>query len=206
MRIRLQGEQDKAIEEQQALHLCRLLEQPTDKELRPCAGCSAECPCTLRSPTCCCGCSAQCPLASTELSFDPDGYPIEPGVVSLVYEIAALRVLPTCWSCEGHCDENAKLHRLPQVWFYSESVVYLELVADYLSDLLFEKRLKHPWIVVSLPRSDEVSLPRFSIRPDLRAMEDSELQVLQEDLHVLAEGLGPTLRRMAQRRLSALRP
>ena len=36
------------------------------------------------------------------LSSDPERYPIEPGIVPLVFALRGLRVFEPCWSCEGH--------------------------------------------------------------------------------------------------------
>ena len=47
-------------------------------------------------------CEATCPEAPKALTSDPVNYPIETGIVSLVFEMKRLGIFEPCWSCEGH--------------------------------------------------------------------------------------------------------
>ena len=126
-----------------------LLEQPTSKEMRPCRFCTLTCE-TCGSVICTCNCTPECEAAARKLSSEPDRYPIERLVLPFVFHLNALRVVQPCWSCDGHLDTfsaEEKIWKLPQVWFYSRSVVYPKLINDYLRDLKHHSRLNHHWQV-----------------------------------------------------------
>ncbi|MBM4123723.1 MAG: hypothetical protein FJ246_02015 [Nitrospira sp.] len=186
--------------------LARLLEQPTDRERRPCPNCDTTCGCPARSTQCCCSCSARCPDAPRFLSSEPARYPIEPQVLPLVYVLAGLRLVPPCWSCEGHLQASGGLTRLPQVWFYSASTVYPELIALYLKDLEFQKRLHHHWMVSVCPHAAG-GATIFQIQPEQLTPSDvkkAELQTLQDDLRTIAGSLDASLRQLAISQLKSV--
>ena len=202
MRIRAQrplGEDERSSDQ---VDLTRLIEESA-VERRPCSDCKEPCACSRRSTICSCRCSADCPLAPEKLSFDPEGYPLEPGVVPLVFELAKLRLLPTCWSCEGHDDGSGGIKKIPQVWFHSRSSTYPELLSSHLVQLQFRGILRFRWIVTVLGRTDEQSPKRYAVRPDLSLQRDKvELAELREDLLAIADGLQETLVERARKRLA----
>lgn len=180
-----------------------LLEQPTYRELRPCAGCTMPCPCSA-SPTCTCLCGPQCAHVPVKMSSEGDRYPIEPKIVALVFGFNCLRVCQSFWSCEGHQYPDGSLQRVPQVWFYTRSLVYPRLIGDWLTRLYFQKRIANPWhICVSYSES---SLDTgFSIEPDLKMMTCVVLDELQRDVAVISEALVPDVRALAQQYLEKYR-
>ena len=187
--------------------LVRLLELPTDRERRPCLTCDIPCKCVKRSSECCCSCSPRCPEAPRFLSSEPDRYPIEPNTVPLVYALSALQVVPSCWSCEGHLTPAGDLIRLPQVWFYSASTLYAELISEHIDDLEFKRKLAHAWQVAVCPHT-EGGTTIFAIKPDRlneKDVHEKQLPALQQDLRTIAEHLQDTIRRMAQEMLWATR-
>ena len=182
-----------------------LLAQTTDKQQRPCPGCQISCSCPKHSRTCCCDCSAACPQAPRMLSSEPDEHPIEPQVLPLVYSLTALRVMPTCWSCQGHEHPNGQIHKLPEVWFYAPSVVYPELLAQHLTRLHARDTLSAPWQVSVAPYSADESAAMFIIKPEIVPDASSEmLKRLQRDLHRIADALPNHLRRLAHEMLEQL--
>lgn len=188
-------------EEQDLAHrkmdLTNLLLQPSDKEKRPCRGCHVPCPCKA-SKTCCCACSSECTLAPRFLSSDPEHYPIEKRIVPLVYAMNLLRLLKTCWSCEGHLSGEGRLHKLPQIWFYSDAVVYPQLIAEVLHEQKFRNCLSHRWSV-SLCIQDYVeAATTFVIKPDFYPGEIPDLDNLQEDVKKLATVLVTQVRQKAR--------
>lgn len=173
-----------------------LLEQPSSHELRPCEGCTMPCRCSA-SPTCTCCCGPTCPHAPAQMSTEGDRYPIEPKITALVFGFNCLRICPPFWSCEGHQYPDGTIQRVPQVWFYTRSLVYPRLIGDWLARLHFQKRVANPWhICVSYSES---SLDTgFSIEPDLKAMRRVDLAELQQDVAAISDSLVPELRALAR--------
>ncbi len=176
-----------------------LVRQPTGRELRVCPGCTVPCPCS-GSPTCTCHCGPQCPQAPEQLSSEGDRYPVEPKIVPLVFAFQELRVCPPCWSCEGHLRGDGEVFRLPQVWFYTRSLVYVRLLGEWLRALRHDGRIANPWhICVSYSESGLDTA--FSLEPDLKTMPRVDLAALQQDVPVLASGLVREVQHLAGRYL-----
>lgn len=179
--------------------LTRLLQQPTDRERRPCQNCDTPCKCSARSTNCCCGCSARCTDAPRFLSTEPDQHPIEPHMVPLIYALSSLRIVPPCWSCEGHLRPIGGLTRLPQVWFYSASTVYPELIASYFTDMKSRGKLVHQWTVSICPHTPG-GATLFQIQPEgLQSFEiqAKDLPSLQNDLCTIGDSLVISIRQLA---------
>ena len=188
--------EDKEFLDRQRTDLEFLLDQPTDKQLRPCPGCTVPCPCS-KSPTCSCGCSPSCESCAKHMSSEPDRYPIEPRIIPLVYALHASRVCPPCWSCEGHLTaDGSTLAKFPRVWFYSGSVLYPRFVAEHIDDLTFRKKLKNMWTVRVLSWGTG-PWSRFSIEPISDSAAPTDLRRLQYEADIIAEGLNVALRQKA---------
>lgn len=196
-------EQDPQLQERQKQELLTLLEQPGEKQERPCASCDVPCPCSA-SQTCACGCASTCRHASTRMSSEPERYPIEEHITPLVYSFNVMRVCRPCWSCEGHMDgQTEHSRRLPQVWFYSPSVLYPRLVAELLEQMRFQKKLKHEWCIRILGWGDKLNT-RFSIMPVEVEANERELISLQQDSKVIAENMNSGVREKAKKCLKEL--
>ena len=186
--------------------LARLLQQPTDRERRPCPSCDKVCGCPALSTQCCCGCSVRCPDAPRFLSSEPAQYPIEPQVLPLVYALASLRLVPPCWSCEGHARPSGGLVRMPQVWFYSASTVYPELIALYLKDLEFHGKLRHQWMISVCPHTAG-GATIFQLQPEQLRQADvqaEDLLSLHDDFRTIADSLTESIRQLALRLLKPI--
>jgi len=164
------------------------LKQPSPQELAPCPGCQQH------SPN---KCSSNCADAAEALSIDPVLYPIEDNVIPLVYELMSTRLIQTCWSCEGHMNENDALWKLPQVCFYTSSPVYVKLLCKHISTLNQQKRLKHPWHIVLSEFSINSRLA-YSIQPNLNDVNEPHLGLLQQDLNIIADNLNDKLKAYAK--------
>ncbi len=180
--------------EERTIRLRLLADQPSDRERRPCPACELSCDCPDRSPTCCCACSPSCVNAPAMLSSDPKQFPIEANILPLVYALSTLRVIETCWSCEGHEDAHAKVIKVPQVWFYSPCAVYPELIAQHANDLHVKKKLHARWQVVVSPFS-ACDATTFSLRPELE--QGTTLSELRRDIPVLAKRMHKSIRALA---------
>ena len=172
--------------------LALLVQQPGPQARAICPGCrqySAE------------KCSPKCTEAARALSIDPEQYPLERNVVALVYELAATRLFQTCWSCEGHMDENNHLWKVPQVCFYVSSPVYVKLLSQYLTELQQKKNLTYPWhiVIVDFGQTNDLT---YSLQPDLNTVSDPHLGKLQMDMKVIAEGLHQHLKHRASQLLA----
>lgn len=181
--------------------LLRLLEQPSDKEVRPCFGCVVPCACDAHSPACCCGCSPGCPSAAAALSSEPERYPIEPLILPLVYQLSALRVVQPCWSCEGHAEAGSTNRKVPQVWFHAPSELYPDLLATDLAELAFDGTTRNRWVVTLCPHGAPDEYTTFAVHPDADAAATATLECLQRDVAAIASGLPERLRRQAESRL-----
>ncbi len=171
------------------------LQQPSCKELRPCAGCNIPCPC-CHSATCTCACRPNCDFAPMAMSSDPNRYPIEVKIVSLVFSFNCLRVCQPYWSCEGHTFTNGEIHRVPQVWFYSRSMIYPKLIGDYVFNLWASKTIAHPWHVC-LSFSENSLETGFSIEPDVKLIDKPDLEIMQIDANLIANNLADGLKVLA---------
>lgn len=174
-----------------------LVRQPAGRELRVCPDCALPCPCS-GSPTCTCHCGPHCPHAPQQLSSEGDRYPVEPKIVPLVFAFQELRVCPPCWSCEGHVRGDGEVFRLPQVWFYARSLVYVRLIGEWLRALRHEGRTANPWHVC-VSHSESGLDTAFSLEPDLKMMASVDLPSLQRDVLVLASGLVREVQQLAGR-------
>lgn len=190
--------------ESRLLDLEILLAQPSYREMRPCEGCCMPCSCSS-SPVCACLCGPGCAQASVQMSSEGDRYPIEPKVAGLVFGFNCLRICPPYWSCEGHRAPDGSLQRVPQVWFYTRSLVYPRLIGDWLARLYFKKRIRSPWHVC-VSYSESGLDTGFSIEPDLKVMAQVRLEELHQDMVVLSEALVPGLRELACEYLAKYRP
>lgn len=173
-----------------------LLEQPSYEELRPCPGCEQPCPCS-HSKTCTCQCSPDCPHAPVEMSIDGQRYPIEEKIVALVFAFNCLRVCPPYWSCEGHNFASGELYRVPQVWFYSRSLLYPKLIGDRIHRLQAGKAIQNPWHIC-LAYAQNTLDTGVCIEPNAGAIKSPDLESMQSDAHVISEGLDRGLKELAK--------
>ena len=169
--------------------LTLLIQQPEPEQSAVCQGCKQHSPST---------CSASCKEAPGALSIDPVQHPIERNVVSFVYELAATRMLETCWSCEGHMGEDNELWKVPQVSFYAASPVYVKLLSLYLDELQHSKKLTYRWHIVITDFAQSNGLT-YSVQPDLNLVKDPHLGLLQADLKTIATDLHAKLKWHAQK-------
>ncbi|MDA0306154.1 MAG: hypothetical protein O3B76_07690 [Proteobacteria bacterium] len=149
--------------------------------------CDAVCP-TCGSTGCACSCSSACPHISTVLTSDP-AFPIEELIAPLAFELKRLGVFEPCWSCEGHKDRNGDLWKVPRVWFYCDSVVYIRILYSVLKDMDIEERLEVPWQVRVTFSDDDNLGTAFSLRPDSAEKPNVTLEQLQRDVRAITEDL-----------------
>ncbi len=103
-------------------------------------------------------------------------------------------------------DDDQEIHKLPEVWFYSSSVVYPELLAQHLTQLRTGKDLSAPWQVTLAPYSADNSTAMFIVKPELLPESSSQvLSRLQRDLHRIANALPNQLGRLAHAMLEQLK-
>lgn len=188
---------DAAIRREAKSDLKTLLREAGDRGARPCPGCAVACP-ECGSRGCTCRCAPDCPEAPRQLSSDPERFPVEPEIVPLVYALTTLRVLPPCWSCEGHNDPTGKLHKLPRVWFYAHSLAYPGVLAECLSDLKIAGKLSHHWRICIVADGDPAH-GTFSLEPQIEANETPKLEDLRADAQVISRELHDMVLRTATR-------
>lgn len=149
---------------------------------RPCPGCDLRCP-ECGSASCLCNCGPECEQAPRNLSSEPEKFPIEEGIVPLVYAIYDMETGLPCWSCEGHEGLDGKIGKLPQVWFYVLHQAYPDLLAKFLWQLHFNGLIQHQWNV-TVVSADNATDTTFSIVPDTNGS-TLDLDKLRQDIKVI---------------------
>lgn len=173
-----------------------LLEAASYDILRPCNSCDRDCKCSS-SKTCTCMCQVKCEFAPQAMSSAPDAHPIEHKIVPLVFCINCLRVLQPYWSCEGHNSQNGKLFRAPQVWFYSESIIYPKMVGEYIDKLYHKKKIKNHWHIC-LAHTGGLLDTGYSIEPNIRVISQLQLKTMQEDIDIISDNMFYGLKDLAK--------
>lgn len=170
-----------------------LIKQPTALQSPPCPNCQKGAEAVWNREKC----SSTCDHASYALSEEPDRYPIEDHVVPLVFELTTMRLVQTCWSCEGHLDINGKIWKLPQVSFYSTKPIYSQLLCNYLARLFWRKKLNYPWEVVltNYGRTWDVT---YTIKCDQSRIKNPDISLMHKDLLVMAENLSMSIKEDAK--------
>lgn len=174
------------------------LDQPLPHQQPVCPNCGEHRPMS---------CSAQCADAPASLSVDPVAHPIEPNVLPIVFQLYATRLLQPCWSCEGHVREEAgkqSLWKLPQVHFYCQTPVYLQLLNRGLARLQAAESFSYQWQIVLADFTQEVHVT-YTIEPKLTDIEHAELSLLQADLLLLAKNFTGMLQMEAEQMIQQLK-
>ena len=180
--------------QQQQIELIDVIQSLSDDTNRSCQHCSQACSCS-NSIDCNCDCSVSCPHIATGLSSEENTFPIESHVLPLVYALNKMNIVQTCWSCEGHNDASGKLNKLPQVWFYSNSMMLIRVMSDCIS-LLKSKNITHyDWQLVTSYTARDSEMNAFSLKPDLNFIATPELAFLQQDILKIAQHLPKRLER-----------
>lgn len=173
-----------------------IIDYPEPPLIRPCAGCHLRCACS-GSMQCGCGCSPDCAEAVHQLSSDPEKFPIETGILPLVYAFKCLGACDPFWSCEGHNGPSGRAMRLPAVWFYARSVLYPRLITEYAAKLHVQKQTRYPWHV-TVTHSDTTNLDTaFSLEPNIRLEAEPSLAALHSDIGVIAANLVTGIKKKA---------
>lgn len=172
---------------------------------RICHGCDKRCT-HCGSTSCQCTCSPECPDVSRALSSDPDGFPIEPGILGLVFAMTRTGLFGPCWSCEGHPAPDGSSWKSPGVWFFCDATVHVRLLADGVDRLANARRLNTRW-AVSVTFSDPDN-PRttFALQPVPPADAIITLAQLQADATTIAGALPEVLATEGRALQRAARP
>jgi hypothetical protein len=137
------------------------------------------------------------------MSSAPEEHPIEAGIVPLVYAFHNLRLIPPCWSCEGHYNKAGELGKLPRVWFYARSLAYPNLIAESISEPRIAKQLSQPWQVCLVRWNDAVDVT-FSIEPRIKPRDEPRLERLRDDVKIIARALESGLKRISRHWIAQL--
>ena len=176
--------------------------QPSDRVERPCRGCKIPCNCSMESPSCTCQCSSACPDAPGQLSSDPGRYPIEAGVVPVVYGLNMIRVMQPCWSCQGHMRNDGSIARVPQVWFHADSITYPQLLLGLLDEMKLAGELKQSWTISLCSLKASVVGSTFKLAPAAEfgdEIDAATFKQLQQDLLLIGDVLADRLKARAIR-------
>jgi len=182
--------------------LISLLDQPSDKEERPCPGCrlTFDGDPDIKSTK---HCSFRCPYAPQMMSSDPKKHPIEGHVVPISYAIYTTRLMMPCWSCEGHAHASGEIYKMPKVWFYSVTDFYPKLVAQYLGDLRGKHLIENEWHVTILQFSQSMLTLTYCIEPKTFGHATS-LPSLQKDLFIMAKNFRENILQITNQYLDAI--
>ncbi len=149
---------------------------------------------------CTCACSSACAHAPSQLPSEPDSYPIEPGILPLVYGLSSLRVVFPCWSCAGHSGDSGAVRKRAGVWFFTRSLATPGVIAEHLSQLRIAGKLARPWQVCVVHWGDDVETT-FAIEPEAPAIDGPGLC---RDVRVISADLQTHVKRLAAGLVSAL--
>lgn len=133
-----------------------------------------------------------------QLSSDPDKYPIEHGIISLVFEMKRLGIFRPCWSCEGHLGSDGALWKRPRVWFYCDSATHVRLLADGISAREMKAKLSTPWQIVVTFSNPENLDTTFSLEPVTWTGDKAKLAALQDDASQIAGALNALMSEQAR--------
>ena len=157
-----------------------LLEQPAAAEVPPCQNCEEH-----KAYQC----SPKCPEAPRSLSIEPDRYPLEAKVVPFVFALRTMRLMQTCWSCEGHMNPEGEIWKTPQISFYSTSSIYPKLLINHIGRLKSEKKLAYEWRIVLSDYGQKPWAVTYTVEPILESVDPPRLGALQGDLLKIGEDL-----------------
>ena len=171
---------------------------------RPCPHCNLTCP-QCESTICTCQCGPDCPDAPRALSSDPEQFPIEAGIVPLVYALKLSGIALPCWSCEGHIGLEGNVWKLPTVLFYSNYPVYPALIVQHLNRLQNQNQLTYFWMV-RVEQTDNTCDITYSIMPVAEGGSHLDLKSLRNDMRKISDTLFDGVRREAHSQLLSLTP
>ena len=137
------------------------------------------------------------------MSSAPENFPIEAGIVPLVYAFHNLRVTPPCWSCEGHYNKAGELDKLPRVWFYTGSLAYPNLIAELISEPRVSRQLSQHW-QVCIVRWNGGAEVAFSLEPRIRPSDNPRLERLRDDVKIIAKALETGLKSISRQWIAQL--
>lgn len=163
MYMKIQKHDARELKSQRLVELRDLLAQPSDRKVRPCPDCRIRF--GQESILSAAHCSFKCRYAPRHMSGSPDRYPIEPGIVPLVYALYSMRLITPCWSCEGHVESDGVMRKRPKVWFYSSSSFYVKLISQTINDLQSQHKISSGWGIRILPFSESMYSTTYSIEP-----------------------------------------
>lgn len=166
-----------------------LINQPTAQQSPPCPNCVDDIQASWNKNNC----SQSCVNAPHALSEDPELYPIEKNVVPLVFELTTMRLVHTCWSCEGHLDIDGEIWKLPQVSFYSDKPIYAQLLSNYLANIHWKKKIYYPW-EIGLTNYGRLFDITYTLRCDLSNVRRPDIHVMQKDLQDMAVNLSENIK------------
>lgn len=172
----------------QQKELSLVLAQLSDHSNRPCQHCTRICPC-CNSSSCNCDCSVTCPDAPNELSSEEITFAIEAKILPLVYAFNQMNICQTCWSCEGHVNADGIMNKLPQVWFYTNSLMLIRVLSECISLFKAKKITKYEWQIVSVYTAKDSEMNAFALKPDLNFVAEADLTLLQQDILSIAQSL-----------------
>ncbi|WP_420347418.1 hypothetical protein [Pelagibius sp.] len=188
---------DREVIETQRSDLQGLLAQSSVSSRKPCGNCGS-----ASATGSACGCGLDWSRLARQLSSDPERFPIEAGILPLVFALSEVPALSPCWSCEGHLDAEGRLHRLPSVWFTCHALAYPSLLAEALAALSAKRVLKHTWQVAAVHCGSQFE-PVFAIEPRIDAG-DVSLSGLHADILALAANLRDRMHSLAAAHIARL--
>lgn len=147
-------------------------------------------------------CEKNCTDAAEMLTSEK-GYPLESKITPLVFELKRLGVYEPCWSCEGHLGLDGELWKLPMVWFYANSMIYVRVLSQAIKELFYQKEIANEWVVIVTHANSDSPAICFSLQPD-KGYEKPDLDSLQNDISTIAERLVDVVKIETRRLISTI--
>lgn len=137
-------------------------------------------------------CTPCCPQAPRALTSD-ETFPIEKGILPLVFELKATAVFEPVWSCEGHYDQSGQIGRRPTIWFCCESLPQTRALAEVVSGLCTDTGSAAAWKISLCCPGHESPNTLFKLEPETTF--GMRLEALHTDVSDLARPLRQRLSR-----------
>ncbi len=148
--------------------------------------CQATCP-VCGSTDCRCMCNRKCAEMPVHISSDGGKSPVEEAIAPLVFELKRLGCFEPCWSCEGHLNQDGGMWKLPQLWFYADSMTSIRVLSDVLTDLQYENLTMFDWQISLTHSMPDTPTPTFSLHPAGVSTSSLALPEMQSDLKSMSE-------------------
>lgn len=122
------------------------------------------------------------------IATDEEG-PVDAAVAPLVFELKRLGCFEPCWSSEGQLNKDGGMWKVPQLWFYADSMTSIRVLSDVLADMQNERITMFDWQISLTHSMPDTPTPTFSLHPAGVSTSSLALPEMQGDLKTISENI-----------------